>query len=149
MGVFELPDNKNIGNLFSKYDLFFPSVLINIDTATPHPYISLLPSPPPSNFALEKRNLSLAILIMLFFGFPILSYPIQPHATSIGYTKAHVKTRQSNPLSCYIQIIKPYMGQTHIHQKADSLSAASLSKFDNMVNSKSIFNTKSVEFSRK
>ena len=124
-------------------------VLINIVTTTPLPYISLLPSPSLSNFALEKRNLSIAILIMLFFGFPIFPYPIQPHATSIGYTKAYAKTRQSNPLSCYIQIIKPYMGQTHIHQKADSLSAASLSKLDNMVNSKSIFNTKCLEFSRK
>ena len=124
-------------------------VLINIVTTTPLPYISLLPSPSLSNFALEKRNLSIAILIMLFFGFPIFPYPIQPHATSIGYTKAYAKTRQSNPLSCYIQIIKPYIGQTHIHQKADSLSATSLSKFDNMVNSKSIFNTTCVEFSRK
>ena len=25
MGVFYLPDNKNIGKLFSKYELFFPN----------------------------------------------------------------------------------------------------------------------------
>ena len=47
------------------------------------------------------------ILVMLFFGFPISPYSIQPHVTTIGYTEAHVKTSESNLLSCYIQIIKP------------------------------------------
>ena len=70
---------------------------------------------------------NLRILITLFFGFPISLYPFQPHATSIGYAKAYPKTSQSNLLSCYIQIIKPYVGETHNHQKVESLRASSLS----------------------
>ena len=45
--------------------------------------------------------------------------------------------------------IKPYVGETHNHKKAESLRAASLSKLDNMVNSNSIFNTKCAESSTK
>ena len=68
---------------------------------------------------------------MLFFNFPVLPYPIQPHSTSIGYTEAYVKISQSN--QSYIQIIKPYVGKTHNHKKTESLRALSLSKLDNMV----------------
>ena len=86
---------------------------------------------------------------MFFIGFLIWSYPIPPFTTSIGYTKAYAKPSHSNLSSCYIQIITPYMGQTHIHQKAESSRAAPLLKFDNMVNSNSIFNAKCPEFSIK
>ena len=89
------------------------------------------------------------ILVMLFFGFPISPYSIQPHVTTIGYTEAHVKTSESNLLSCYIQIIKPQVDETHNHQKADSLRAPSLSKLNNMVNSNSIFNRMCGGFSNK
>ena len=44
----------------------------------------------------------------------------------------------------HMQIIKPFIGQTNIHQKAESLGVASLSK---LVNSNSIFDTKCAEFS--
>ena len=84
---------------------------------------------------------------MLFFSFPISSYLIEPNATSTGYSEAYANTSQSNLLSCYIQIIKSHLGETHNHQKAESLRAPSFSKLDNMVNSNSIFNTKCAEFS--
>ena len=43
-------------------------------------------------------------LIVFFIGFPILSYPIRPRATLIGYTKLNARANQSNLLSSYIQI---------------------------------------------
>ena len=58
--------------------------------------------------------------------FPYLALPFQPHSTSIGYTKIYAKTSQSHLLSCYI--IKPYVSETHNHQKAESLRTASISK---------------------
>ena len=82
------------------------------------PISSLPPSPSMSNFALEDRNPSSTIPIMLFFGFPIWSYPIQPYATSTGCTKSYAKTTQSNLVLYYTHIVKPYMGHTHIHQNA-------------------------------
>ena len=106
-------------------------------------------------------NPNSTILIMLFFGFPISPYPIQPYAASIGYTKAYAKPSQSNLLSayakpsqsnllsCYIKTIKPYVGEKCNHTKIESLRAASLSKLDNVVNSSSVFNTKCAEFSTK
>ena len=41
------------------------------------------------------------------------------------------------------------MGQTRYHEKAESLSAISLSKLDNTVKNNSIFNTKYAGFSAK
>ena len=111
------------------------------------PISSLPPSLSMSNFALEDRNPSSTIPIMLFFGFPIWSYPIQPYATSTGCTKSYAKTTQSNLVSYYTHIVKPYMGHTHIHQIPEALRVGSYSKSDNMVNSNSIFNTKYAEFS--
>ena len=111
-------------------------------------YIQTLPAQVP-NIACQNItwNPNSRILIMLFFSFPISPYPIQPYATSIGYTEAYAKTIQSNLLLCCIQIIKPYVGETHNHQKAESLRAPSL--LDNMVNSNLIFNTKCAAFSAK
>ena len=78
---------------------------------------------------------------MFFIDFPILSYPIQPNATTcIGYTKSYGNPRQSNLLSSCLQIIRHAT-----HQKDKSLRAAFLSKLDNSVNSNSIFNTKYAE----
>ena len=111
-------------------------------------YIQTLPAQVP-NIACRNItwNPNSRILIMLFFSFPISPYPIQPYATSIGYTEAYAKTIQSNLLLCCIQIIKPYVGETHNHQKAESLRTPSL--LDNMVNSNLIFNTKCAAFSAK
>ena len=49
------------------------------------------------------------ILIMFFIGFSILSYPIQPSATTtIGYPKPYGKPSQSNLLSSCLQIVMLY-----------------------------------------
>ena len=48
-----------------------------------------------------------------------------------------------------IQIIKPYIYQTHIYQSVESLRPSSISKLDNMLKSNSVFNTKWAEFSSK
>ena len=48
-----------------------------------------------------------------------------------------------------IQIIKPYIYQTHIYQSVESLRPSSISKLDNMLKSNSVFNTKCAEFSSK
>ena len=113
-------------------------------------YIQTLPTQVPNNACPNITcNPNSTVLIMFFFGFPISPYPGQPYAASIGYTKAYAKPSQSNLLSCYIQIIKPYWGEKYNHTKVESLRAASLSKLDNVVNSNSIFNTNCAEFSTK
>ena len=62
--VFELPDNRNIGKLFSKYKLLLrnqansssdPSQILVLQH--PNPISSLPPSPSLANFALETENL--------------------------------------------------------------------------------------------
>ena len=59
--VFEIPDNKNIGKLFSKYEMLFldqansssdPSQILIIQFSIPRP--SLPPSPSLSNFTLAN-----------------------------------------------------------------------------------------------
>ena len=61
----------------------------------------------------QLRPLFNTIPIMFFIDFPILSYPIQPHATtSIGYTRPYGKPSQSNLLSSCILIIIPYGSNT-------------------------------------
>ena len=101
----------------------FPAIMEKMDIN----YIQTLPAQVPN---ITCRNITwnpnLRILIMLFFSCPTSPYLIQPHATSIGYTEAYAKTIQSNLLSCCMQIIKPYVGKTHNHQKAESLRAPSL-----------------------
>ena len=140
--------------MFSKNELYFPNQS-NFSSGLsqiliPHPSIpisSLAPLLSLSSFAPENWNLSSTIIFMILFVFSISSYPNQPHTTSIEYTKLYAKTSQSNLLSSYTQIIKPYMGQTHIHQKFQSLRAVSvsLSKLDNMLNSNSDFIPKCAE----
>ena len=87
---------------------------------------------------------------MFFIGFSILSYPTQPRATkSIGYTKPYTKPSQSKTLSSSIQIIILYESNTVPIKKAEFLRVASLSKLENTVNNKCIFNTKYAESSAK
>ena len=86
--VFEKTDDKNIAKLLSKYEL----LLLDQANFSCHPCLELS-----------------TIIIMLFIGFPILSFPIQPNATtSIGYTKPYDKPSQSKLLSSCLQIIIPY-----------------------------------------
>ena len=79
--VFELPDNKNIGKLFPKYELFFMDRCFSCATQSSSCYTTV---------------------------FPIFSNPIRQHVTNIGYTKPYAKSSQSRLLSSYIQIIIPY-----------------------------------------
>ena len=44
-------------------------------------------------------------LMMFSIGFPILSYPIWQHATSIGYTKQYAKNMPSQATPIYNQAI--------------------------------------------
>ena len=96
----ESPDNKNIGKLFSKYELLFPN---QANSSSDPSQIPMLQHPIPISSLPPLPSLSKpssTIPMMLFFGFPISSYPIQPHATSIGYTEAYIKPSQANLLSC-------------------------------------------------
>ena len=53
------------------------------------------------------------ILIVLFIGLPIFSYPIQPYTTTdIEYIKPYAKPSQSNASSSYMQIIISYRSST-------------------------------------
>ena len=66
----------------------------------------------------QVKALFNTIIIMFFSGFPTLSYPIQPNATtSIGYTKPYGNSSQSNLLSSYLQIIIPYESNTLLIKK--------------------------------
>ena len=132
--------------MFSKYELVFPNQAnFSSDPSQililqhPIPIYFLLSPPTLSNFAIVNGNTNSTILIMLFFGFPIWSYPIQPHSTSIRCAKVNAKTSQSNLLSCCIKIIKLYVDEAHNHQRTESLRAVSLSKLEKMVNSNSNF----------
>ena len=122
--VFELPNNKNIGKLFSKDELLFldqansksdPSQILILQF--PIPRASLPPSPSLSNFTLANWNhsstQSLSFLIIFFIGFLILFYPIRPHATTfIEYTKPYANPSQSDLISSYMQVIMLYGSNT-------------------------------------
>ena len=107
--VFELPDNKNIRKLVSKYQLFSldqanfssdPSQILVLQYPTRT--ASLPPSSFLSNFTLKLKPLFNAIPIMFSIGYLIFSYTIRPHATIIEYAKPYAKPSQSNLLSSYI-----------------------------------------------
>ena len=117
MDLFQLPDNKIIGKLFSKYELFYlyqanfssdPSQIGILQFCIPRK----LPLLPCHLCQIPTSQLNLlfnAILIMFFIGFPIFVYLIQPHATTIGYTKSFAKLGQWNLLSSNTQIIIPFL----------------------------------------
>ena len=88
---------------------------------------------------------------MFFIDFPILSYPIQPHAiASIDeQKKPYAESSQSNFfIKLYTDLNTLWVKHT-THQKAEPLRAASLSKLGNSVNNNSICNTTYAEFSVK
>ena len=104
--VFELPDTKNIGKLFSKYELFslnqFWSIS-NIDTTIPHsnsfsPSLDVSVKFSPG----QLKPLFNAIPIISFVVFPIFSYPIRSHATVIWCTNPYAKPSFPNLISSYI-----------------------------------------------
>ena len=110
--VFEIPDNKNIEKLFSKYEL------LPLDQAHSSYDASQILIRTSLTISIKFLHIQLkpffkTILIMLFIGFPILSYAIQPRATTgIGYSKPYANPSQSSLISSYIKIMKLYGSNT-------------------------------------
>ena len=145
---FELPDKKNIGKLFSKYDLLFLDQ-DNFSSDLSQILILQYPFSRASMFSLPfLPNFTLACWNPFFISFSILSYPMPPRATLIGYTKPNAKPSQSDLLSSYIQT-NTFSVKHDTYQKSQSLRPVSLSKLDNTVNNNSIFNIKCAGFSTK
>ena len=145
--VYEIPDNKNIVKLFSKYEpLFFnhsisdPSQILTLQFPTPG--ASLPVSPSMSNFILANLSpsstqyLSCSSSVSLFF---LTSFDQTP--PQVLDIPKHVPN-QSNVLSSYVQIIISYESNMLPIKKPESLRTTSLSKLDNTVNKNSLFNTK-------
>ena len=145
----DIADNRNIGTLFSKYELFFldqayfssdpPQILI-LQFVVPRVSLSLSPSL--SNLTLVEWNSSstesLSSSSSVFLN---LSYPFRPYALIIGYNKPYPKPRQSNLLSSHLKIIISYLSNT-LPIKKLSLQEP----LHNTVNNNSIFNRKCVDF---
>ena len=112
--MYSTSDNKNTGKLFSKYKLHFlhqansssdPSQMLMLQFSIPRASLPHLRIILPN----RRKRLFNTILVMLFIGFPILSYTIRLRVTEcIGYTKPYANTSQSNLISSYIKIIIPY-----------------------------------------
>ena len=108
--VFELPDNKKIGKLFSQHGLLFldqanfssnPFQVLILQYPIPRAF----PAFPAISFKLhpgQLKPLFNTILIVFFIRFPIFSYPIRTHAAIIECIKPYAKLSQSNILSRYI-----------------------------------------------
>ena len=152
--VFEIPDNKNIGIIFSNYELFYldqansssdSSQILILSSFIPRgslPYSRSL-----SNFTLANWNpsstqsSSRTSSVSLFSSTP---FNHTYHKDWIHQTKW-----QTKPIKF---IIKLYTNHNTLwvkhatHQKAVSVRAASLSKLGNTVNNNSICNTKCFEF---
>ena len=155
--VFKILDNKNIGKLFSKYELLFldkansksdPSQILILQFSMPR--ASLPSSPTLSNFTLANWNsLQHKPLHVLhrFLCFVQLHWTRSHHKYWIYQTICKVK-----PVKFTIKLYTYHntLWIKHVtHQKAEPLRAASLSKLDNMVSNDSIFNAKYAEFSTK
>ena len=154
LDVFEIPDNKNIGKLFSKYELLFlhkassrsdPSQILILRFPILRASQNLSPSL--KFYAIQMKPPFNSILIIFFIGFPILSYRIRPHSTtSIGYTKPYATRSQTNLLSNYILVIILYGSNTQpikklslyellLFQSYITRSITTLSSTQSMVNS--------------
>ena len=125
--VFKISGNKNIGNLFLKYELlFFDQANSSSDlsqTSIPHLLIcraSLPLSPSLSNFTLAYWNPLEHNPHQVLHWFLYFVHYIQSQATkNIEYTKPYAKRSQSILLSCYglitdidIHIMIPYGSKT-------------------------------------
>ena len=92
-------------NCFQNMTCFYWIKLISFLIYLKYWYYNTLPLPHLMKFHPgHQKSLFNTTLIVFFIGFPILSYPIRPRATLIGYTKLNAKANQSNLLSSYIQI---------------------------------------------
>ena len=106
--AFELPGNKNIRNLFLKFELFsLDQANLRSDSSQKLLLRPKSSSPLPAETVLQHNPHHVIFII-----FPILSYPIWRHATIMRYIKPYAKPSQSNLLSRYMQIIIPYWSNT-------------------------------------
>ena len=142
----EIPDNKNIGKLFSKYELLFLDQA-NSSSDTSQKWTLRFPTTraslplSPSLFKVQSTEIPLQHNPHnVLHWFP---YLVLPHATTHRHNYWMYQTIwQAKPIKL---IIKLYADHDTLwvkqitHQKAESLRAASLSKLDNTVNSNSIF----------
>ena len=106
---------------------------------------------PPHHFCLilpQKTEASLQKSSSCSF---VVPYLVLPYSTKHYNQWLYKSIFQDRPSKSIITLYKNHitLGQRHIHQKAESIRAASLSKLDNIVNNNSIFNTKCCEFSTK
>ena len=111
--VIEMPDKKNIGKFFSKYELLFQLWSIsNIDTTISIPRTSLPPLPSLSHLTLANWN----------------SSSTQSSSWSVS-------------VSLFCPTILCFCAKHATHQKSESLRSTFLSNLDNMDSDNSIFNT--------
>ena len=153
MDILELPGNKNIGKLFSKYKLLFPNQASSSSDPSqililqhPIPMSFLPPSPSLANFSLDNWKTLLNNPHHALLWIPYLFLPYSTIRHNYWIYKSIYKDKPTKSITMHLQIIKPYIGQTNICQNAESLRAASLSK---LVNSNSIFVTMCADFSTK
>ena len=152
--VFEIPDNKNIGKLFPKYELLFldqaksssdPSEILILQFPIPralclsHHLCQILPQPTETPLQHNPHH--------VLHRFP---YFVLPDSTT-RYHKYWIYQTiwEAQPIK---SIVKLYTDHNTLwvkhatHQKAESLRATSLSKLDNNVNNSSMFNTKYAQY---
>ena len=155
--MFKIPDNKNIGKLFSKYELLFldqanfssnPSQILILQF--PIRRASLPSSLSLSNFTLANWNPLQHNLHLVLHRF---SYFVLPHSiTSYHKYWIYQTICKAKPIKFIIKLYTNHdtLSVKHAtHQKAKSLRASSVSNLDNMLNNNSTFNTKYAEFSTK
>ena len=153
----EIPDNRNIGKLFSKNKLLSldqvkynldPSQILTLQFITPR--ASLPPSLSLSYFILANSNpssiqfSSCSLSVSLFCPTPF------DHTLSQLLDKPNHMPSQANQTFIKLYTDHNILWVKHVtHQKAESLLDPSLSKLDNAVKDYSISNTKYAEFSIK
>ena len=154
--VFRTTDNKNIGNMFSKYELFLLDQAYSSSDLSqililrfPIFRASLPPSPSLPNFqpteAPLHHNPPHVLRQIPYFVLPYLT-------THHDKYWLYQTMRQAKQIKF---MIKLYTDDNNLwikhvtHQKAEPLRAASLSKLESKVNNHSIFNTKYSKFSTK
>ena len=155
--IFKIPDNKNIGKLFSKYELLFLDQANSCSDASQIfilpfliPRASLPSSPSLQNFILANWNPLQHNIhhVLRRFSCFVLHHSVTSHHRYWIYQTMC----KANPTKF---ITKLYTGHNtfwveHMtHQNVESLRPTFLSKLDNIVNNNSIVNTKDAEFSTK
>ena len=119
MDVFELPGNKNIGKLFSKYKLLFPNQASSSSDPSqililqhPIPMSFLPPSPSLANFALDNWKTLLNNPHHALLWIPYLFLPYSTISHNYWIYKIIYQDKPTKSIIMHIQVIKPYIGQT-------------------------------------